>query len=61
MPCFKFGKTAPPAPKVVLANVMMLNGAIAESLDASIDAKLHSKILDDGVSLSLTRKDGRAK
>lgn len=53
-----FAGDAPPAPKVVLANVVMLNGNFAKALDASVDGKLHSKVLDDGVELQITKQNG---
>ena len=49
---------APPAPKVVLANVVMVNGTFANALDLSADGKLHSRVLSDGVELSVTCKNG---
>ena len=55
---FKLGKTAPPAPKVVLANVIMLTGNFSSALNASADASLHSRVLDDGVELKMTMKNG---
>jgi hypothetical protein len=50
--------SAPPAPKVVLANVVMLNGNFSKALDASVDGKLHSQIIDDGVELKVTKQNG---
>ena len=49
---------APPAPKVVLANVMMLDGRFSTALDASADGKLHSRILGDGVELKVVQRNG---
>lgn len=54
---FKFGG-GPPTPKVVLANVVMLNGTFSKALDASVNAKLYSEIINDGVELKLARNDG---
>jgi hypothetical protein len=48
----------PPHAKVVLANVVMLNGTFAKSLDASADVKLHSQIVNDGVELKVTKQNG---
>jgi hypothetical protein len=55
---FKFGKTAPAAPKVVLANVVMLTGNFSSALNASADASLHSRVLNDGIELKMTMKNG---
>lgn len=55
---FKLFSKAPPEPKIVLANVVMLDGKFAKALEASIDGKLHSRILDDGVELKVTKKTG---
>jgi hypothetical protein len=55
---FKLGKTPPPAPKVVLANVVMLTGNFSSALNADTDASLHSRVLDDGVELKMTMKNG---
>ncbi len=50
--------SAPPAPKVVLANVVMLNGNFSKAMDASVDGKLHSQIINDGVELKVTKQNG---
>ena len=50
--------SAPPAPKVVLANVVMLDGNFSKAMDASVDGKLHSQIIDDGVELKVTKQNG---
>ncbi|HEY2761374.1 MAG TPA: hypothetical protein VGI75_11535, partial [Pirellulales bacterium] len=55
---FKLGKTAPPMPKVVLANVIMLTGNFSSALNASADASLHSRVLQDGIELKMTMKNG---
>ncbi len=53
-----FGGEAPPAPKIVLANVVMLNGNFSKALDASVDGKLNAKVVGDGIELKATKKDG---
>jgi hypothetical protein len=53
-----FAGKAPPEPKVVLSNVVMLDGKFAKAMEASIDGKLHSRILDDGVELKFTKQSG---
>jgi hypothetical protein len=53
-----FAGKAPPEPKVVLSNVVMLDGKFSKALDASIDGKLHSRILDDGIELKVKKKTG---
>jgi hypothetical protein len=55
---FKLVKTAPPSPKVVLANVVMLTGNFSNALNTDVDASLHSTLLQDGIELKLTMKDG---
>jgi hypothetical protein len=55
---FKLVKSAPPAPKVVLANVVMLTGDFSSALNADVDASLNSRVLQDGIELKLTKKDG---
>jgi hypothetical protein len=55
----KFGFSGgPPSPKVVLSNVVMLNGTFAHALDASLDGKLYSQIINDGVELKVTQQNG---
>jgi hypothetical protein len=55
----KFGFSGgPPSPKVVLSNVVMLNGTFAHALDASLDGKLHSEIINDGVELKVAQQNG---
>lgn len=55
----KFGFSGgPPSPKIVLANVVMLNGTFARALDSSLDGKLYSQIINDGVELRLTQQNG---
>jgi hypothetical protein len=55
---FKLVKSAPPAPKVVLANVVMLTGDFSSALNADVDASLNSRVLQDGIELKLTMKNG---
>jgi hypothetical protein len=55
---FKLVKSAPPAPKVVLANVVMLTGDFSNALNADVDASLNSRVLQDGIELKLTTKNG---
>jgi hypothetical protein len=49
---------APPAPKVVLANVVMLDGNFSQALGTSADGKLHSRISGDAVELSVVQQNG---
>lgn len=49
---------APPAPKVVLSNVVMLDGNFSQALNASIDGKLHQRIVGDAVELKVVKRDG---
>jgi hypothetical protein len=53
-----FAGKAPPAPKVVLANVVMLDGEFSRALDASADGKLHSRVLGDSVELKVVQRNG---
>lgn len=53
-----FGGSAPPAPKIVLSNVMMLNGKFSTALDASVDGKLHSRVVGDAVELKAMQRNG---
>jgi hypothetical protein len=36
----------------------MLTGNFSSALNASVDASLHSRVLDDGVELKMTMKNG---
>jgi hypothetical protein len=54
----KLVKTSPPAPKVVLSNVVMLTGNFSSAMNADVNASLHSTLLKDGVELKLTMKSG---
>lgn len=54
----KIVKTAPPAPKVVLANVVMLTGEFSSALNSDTNASLNSRVLQDGIELKLTTKNG---
>ncbi|HEY2883329.1 MAG TPA: hypothetical protein VGJ15_12865 [Pirellulales bacterium] len=57
---FKLPTTSPPpAAKIVLANVIMVNGTFGRAMEASADGKLHSKILSDGVELSVKMNNGQ--
>jgi hypothetical protein len=53
-----FAGSAPPAPKVVLANVVMLDGKFSEALAASGDASLRNRVVNDSIELSLKTKSG---
>jgi hypothetical protein len=53
-----FAGSAPPEPKVVLANVVMLDGRFTEALAVSGEVKLRNRIIDDGVELTLTKDSG---
>jgi hypothetical protein len=54
----KLVKTAPPAPKVVIANVVMLTGEFSSALNSDTNASLNSRVLQDGIELKLTTKNG---
>jgi hypothetical protein len=58
---FKLVKSAPAAPKVVLANVVMLTGDFSRDLNADVDASVQSRVLQDGVELKLTMKNGEQR
>lgn len=49
---------APPAPKVVLSNVVMLDGNFSHALDASVDGKLHNRVVGDAVELKVQTQNG---
>jgi hypothetical protein len=49
---------APPAPKVVLSNVVMLDGNFSQAMNASIDGKLHNRVVGDAVELKVVKKNG---
>jgi hypothetical protein len=53
-----FAGSAPPAPKVVLANVVMLDGKFTEALAASGDVSLRNRVVNDGIELTLKKKSG---
>jgi hypothetical protein len=53
-----FAGSAPPAPKVVLANVVMLDGKFSQALAANGDVSLRNRVLNDGVELTLKKNDG---
>lgn len=53
-----FAGSAPPAPKVVLANVVMLDGKFTEALAASGDVSLRNRVVNDSIELSLKTKSG---
>jgi hypothetical protein len=55
---FKLIKAPPPAPKVVLANVVMLTGDFSSALNSDTDASINSRVLQDGIELKLTTKNG---
>ena len=48
----------PPAPRVVLSNVVMLNGNFSQALDASVDGKLHNRVVGDSVELKVVKQNG---
>lgn len=53
-----FGDDAPPAPKVVLANVVMVDGNFSKALDTSVNASLKNRVSNDSVELKLTTQNG---
>ncbi len=52
------GMSPPPRPKVVLANVVMVNGKFAKAMEGCADGKLQTAVIGPGVELKVCGHNG---